>query len=483
MSEPSGANRRKKMIFVGLGAVALLLAAFGAFAWQRSRPMFDPGEVHAARARLERERRELLAMTCARTAIGDAAPTNQEAFDDLVFGARWAECRRLASAEGLDMVTNEAGHSFDWTLDRGDGHVTTPPVENARYMRTHGPPARSAEIDAAEAACEGLDEEVARLAATTDLCTPARPAPSGWDPDPNYLPMIQIAKVVGLRARRLAREGSTFEGMQLLLQGLAVIRDLRRGPAHLLVAMSSVAAEGILLSHAVTLLLADPELSATAVDTLDATLLTLLGDEIPQHVLWRAERNATADVVPLNDEARDLMVMSASAMDLSWCPEGAGAEACLAALRERSADAGALPPEWRLVLLGPRSNRAEMIRWSQEQLLQTYDTYLARLLVADSNLALLRAALAWARARTSAESCPPTLPEDRLHVTTSDDPIEIVPYDGDTFEMRAPALRAWPGAERTVVYLACPASGVGWFDADGEPVPSAASDPAADGPS
>ena len=77
------------------------------------------------------------------------------------------------------------------------------------------------------------------------------------------------------------------------------------------------------------------------------------------------------------------------------------------------------------------------------------------------------------RARASASTCPPELPAERLQIPTSDDPIAVVHYDGDAYEMQAPELRLPGGFERTVFYLICPAPEAGWFDAEGARVPPA----------
>ena len=114
-----------------------------------------------------------------------------------------------------------------------------------------------------------------------------------------------------------------------------------------------------------------------------------------------------------------------------------------------------------------------MLRWAHDELLQTYDSYAARIVNADANLGMLRAALAWVEARSHGGACPPTLSEEWRSLPTSDERIEVVLFDGDNYEMQAPPLRAHPSFERTVFNLVCPAARAAWFDADGNRAPDA----------
>ncbi len=465
VTDAGNAPRRKGWIV----AVVALLGLVATYVWQRSRPVFDLEEVADARAALDLERQELLQLTCNRSGMGDGAPTDQDGFDAAVFGERWAECRRLA-AETFEAVWNEAGHNYDWQLERGDGANLPPEVANPNYLRLYPPPARSDCVDAAEAACGGLAETIERLVASTDLCTPLRPTASGWDDVVDLVPVIWFFKAVALEARRAYREDRPFEGLRLLANAIALARDVRRGPANLILAMVSVAAEGILVAHTVSLLIADPGLSRTEYAAIDEILATILSEPIGAHWIWRAERNTFADLIEPDPEASDLLTMTASGLDLSWCPQDAGVETCLEGLMNREPLSDGPPSEARMLVLGHRGARAATLRWAQEELLQTYPRYLGRLVAADTDLAMLRTALAWTEARGLGSECPPEVPEQQRRAPGSDELVEVVFQQGDVYEMRAPGYRVSSDIKRTVFQLACPAATATWADADGNPV-------------
>ena len=140
------------------------------------------------------------------------------------------------------------------------------------------------------------------------------------------------------------------------------------------------------------------------------------------------------------------------------------------AQQERVRDMLVQPPAERLILLGARGSASEMVQWSERMWLTSQDTYLARLLSADRQLGLLRAALAFAEERGRSERCPPPVPRETVRVSSSDDPIQIVHLDGSQYELRTPPLRANPDFERTVATMVCPAATAGWIDADGNRV-------------
>jgi hypothetical protein len=467
MTNAGSAPRRKGWIV----AVVALLGLVAIYVWQRSRPMFDLQELADAQAALDLERQELLQRTCHRTGMGDGAPTDQDGFDAAVFGERWAECRRLAADQPtFEAVRNEADHNYDWQLDRGDGANLPPEVANPNYLQLYPPPARSDCVDAAEAACDGLTETIERLVASTDLCTPMRPTASGWDDGVDLVPVIWFFKAVALEARRAYREGHPFEALRLLTNAIALARDVRRGPANLILAMVSVAAEGILVAHAVSLLIADPGLSRAEYAALDEILATVLSEPIGAHWIGRAERNTFADLNEPDPEASDLLTMMASSLDLSWCPPDADVETCLGGLMNREPSSDGPPSEARVLVLGQRGARAATIRWAHEELLRTYPRYLGRLVAADTDLAMLRTALAWTEARGLGSECPPEVPEQQRHAPGSDGLVEVVFQQGDVYEMRAPGYRVSSDIKRTVFQLACPAATATWADADGNPV-------------
>lgn len=449
------------VIAVGIGVLRVL-------------PAFSEDDVADARATLEQERASLAELTCERTALGTAEPADAALFRELVAGERYSECRRLASEEGLfDAVRNEQGHTYAWVLDVGEGEDLPPPIGTPIYYATFPPPGRSARVAAAEAACDGLEDEIARLAATPNLCSAAPDLDDPCRVESEFGP-LGLAKAIAVRARRAAREDGAFEALSQLVRGIAVVRDYRRGPVSLISSMLSVAAEGILAAHTVSLLIGDPGLSDEQYGSLRSDLDTIANETIEPNTMWRTERLALSCAAGASEsEAVDLLVMAAASVELSWCPPGAGPEACAQAWRDTVEQLDTSPPVTWASVFGPRLTSSMTLRWSRDEWTSSLGTYQWRMLTADRNVRMIGAALAYAAARAATSMCPVTLDTETRTVPWSDDPAEIVFYDGDTYEMQAPPLRVSPSFERSVFYLACPAAHAGWIDEAGQEIPPA----------
>lgn len=459
-------------------ALAIALVVLAAFAYVRTRPAVSDEELAAAHDALAERKVEFAAWTPPpRAALGDAAPIDQASFDAFFDDPRWTDCFEGAGQEDFfrDVTDPASGAIHGYQIDRGDGASDATPIPDARYVPVYGPPMDSPEVREVERTCEGLGALVERFAATPDLRSPYQTRAAGLRE--GDIKIIQATKAIAVVARRRAREGRPYDGLRLLALAQAVARDLRKGPVSLITAMLSVAAEGILMAHASSLLLADPALSAAEYEELRAMLRDVRAIETVPRLVLLADRESFVQEV---GDAERLPVVVAAHEHLDVC-EGEDVPTCIQTVIDLDADASTEPDPLWAKILGPRIAAGRMRRFLGDMLVGAFPRYLRRVLQADVDNRMLEAMLTIVEARSAhPATCPPPFDPAALEAPFADDPMTLTHFDGETYELAAPELPVMSG-ERTVVYFGCPAAVANWALPDGTVVPDPRAPPDAGG--
>ena len=461
-------TRRKLWLLI---PVAVLVGLIAALLYVRSLPVVSPEEVAEAREQIRRGAMAHADWLPEPRATFGTTTLDQAGFDALFADSRWDACVEGAGAEDrfADASDPETGLVYAWILDRGDGVDVPPEIHDAHYLETYAPPVATPEIEALEASCTGLDVLFERAVATPDLRSPFRIRSDGWN-DAN-LQVIQTFKALALLARKRAREGDLGSALTLLVDGMLVARDLRKGPISLISAMISVACEGILGAHFATLLMSETALADDAHNAIRDRLRQLPEVQANPEALLECEREGFVRELGRSaygdDEDVGLPIVSSARTVPNAC-RGLGVEACidwlvaLPVVHREYGVAGDLD-FWARVF-GPRVSRAKVLEGTGSMLSGAWPRYLGRLLKADLDAQILEVLLELARVRAqNPQTCPPHIAGPRLTTPLSRDPITLQHYDGQIWELSAPELRAFP-AERTVAKLACPAATAGWTD-------------------
>ena len=98
--------------------------------------------------------------------------------------------------------------------------------------------------------CEGLAEEIERIAQHESVCTPAPFATVRFDDRADVRRLLAFGHVVSVLARERMRVGATRNGFELLLTALRLTDDARRGHPHLVYVAAADAASQFLVGQA-----------------------------------------------------------------------------------------------------------------------------------------------------------------------------------------------------------------------------------------
>lgn len=449
---------KRRWPYVALG---LLCVAGGTFAYVRSLPAYSSEEIATMAARADEMRAATANETCERAAYGTASPVPRDRVASLLLAPATLSClRRFHSADLHDLLQGPETDTdaWSWVLDRGDAS-NAPPLAGHAYLVSSAPiPPDDATPSELVRDCESeLIPLVDRLAATSDSCSAFGPTHPQWIDELFWV--IGLGRAIATLGRWRAREGHRFRSFEEGLRGIVVLRDLRRGPTSLLMAMISVAAEQIVVAQLNSFLVDEPGFDDAQYAALDAWVASVLDDRIGAGVVVRTDRHAALDMAYDEDDlggVLDVLVHD----DLSWCPDDARPEECIEAIHR-------MPPveppsQLAELVLGRRLIRKSVIDAAARAAKDGFESYLARLATADAALEQLRVQLRLVRARARDGRCPPNIDSTHFELDVSDDPFQLNHLSGDQYELVMPPLRAKPDFERVVLMSVCPAATAAW---------------------
>ena len=476
MKEP----RSRRWLWPLLGLV--LLAVVGAV-YVHLLPVMTEEEATDARAAI-RDRVQALPALPPRPAFGEGPQADQAAFDELFSEERWRVCFAGAS-EAMVPLPEPSARAWALELEEGEAPRVLLPSESARgvtQLVLGDPPREDPELRGAEAACAGLDERLRSVAATPDLRSPFR-IPGGLV---SSVDTVGAARAIALVARARWRDGDVRAALRILLDGMVVMRDLRRGNIGGLTTVVSVAGEELLLAHALTLLVPDTELEPAEFERLREEVRAIRALQPEPERMLAAEREGALGGVPLARLQEDVSLLVLAHAHGSVCV-GLDVEDCAAALEAiPRADA---PSRLRVQVLGERLTRQATIEHLAYDFLEIWPDYLRRSLGADAANHLLEVALALAAERDGggeevagrgtwrgqgqgqgqgqgAPRCPAELDPALAAAPHADDPVTITERAPGVYTLAAPELRVG-SLERVEATFVCPAARAAWLDADG----------------
>jgi hypothetical protein len=371
------------LVVVVLGSCAALLL------FVRTRPFVTDDELAEVLEEVEVIRESLDEVECRRPPLlGPSSERTLPLADLLERDGLLAEC--WEAVDGLltpDVASEIPG--FDFEVDQS--HLA--PVMR-RLSSLH------------RGVCSGLPGEVARQAQTPNRCAPYPPKSEAWsqqiadDADPSRL---YFAYAVAMIARRPSRPDE--DRLRLLVQGMALGRDLSQGPTGLANAMAGVDVENRLAAVLVELLeeiTPSPALVAELRDALEiladmpVDVHALLASEGVREVDRSQARTARAE---LNGRA----VYSAAMLSLRLprtCPSGGNVEECLSQFPYPSPTAPRFFDE-----LGPRFYRDDAVDFIHASTTESYPVQLRRMERTRVHARALQEILHWSTERAEGR-CP-----------------------------------------------------------------------------
>ncbi len=487
-------SRALRLVGLVLGVLLLLVVVAAAMLlWLRSGPAFSEDEMEEASEALAAVRAELAEVQCTRPPLSVRVPAPstpaETSLSTLVDEAGpFAACLREAGLDDVrdaffGQVAGPDGAVRMWVYDAPATEALPPGPQNRRYVSPQHPPYRVGEEPPAylrvEAACAGLGHSVTGLASREAGCSPFGPDTPGWTGGPSGL--VPLARAIAVLARGRARGGDLIAALTLLLEGVAVFQDARRGPTSLMTAMLSVASEAILSATFNSLLIPEPGPSATQRAELSDTIDRLLESSPHPCDTFAGEALATehipVDLGPTAPETSDpelqeglqeMMYMLAGELAQAvddWCPREGAVTECFQHVPSGEAEEvspGALA--WQGVVDPNAAVRAE--HSSQlERLHGHHHRYYLMLLNSPMALRQLQVMLALSGER-QAGRCPTDASVDAalLTVPGASAPIVITHFVGTQYEVTAPPRSGHPEFELQVMLTLCPGAGGRWAD-------------------
>ena len=424
----------------GLVAFVVLLAA-GLFVYVRTRPLVSEAELEAALEHVETVRAALDNAECTRPPILGPAVTQPRDFSQVLKAdGEFAECWQAAHAEE---VTEYIGREVP------EDYLLEPDAHSQRAPKVDSPLSQEV-IESLLSSCSALADEVRHAARTPNRCTPNPPSSEGWrrqhERDFSAWPSIAYGRVMAITAR--FAEMGFDDRLRLIVQAMAVARDLQQGPSGLLSAMLGVAAENHLGANFVALLESESP-SSEAQEELHEALEVLASMPIDMHVLLASEGIAITDSARIYSEGSEEAIrytVFAAATLLPWlmekCPAGIGVDECIHTL-----SSPAPPPNEHIErYLGARAVRDDNLLVNYQNSAGSYRRYVDRLLAVRENARALQEILRWS-AQRDAGGCPE-------ESTGNIDDVEyserfFVDAEGDTYRI------VTPGGERNAFYFRC----------------------------
>jgi len=460
--------------------VSSLIALSGAtLFWARSRPSFSDEERAEAARELEVVRTRLTDVQCHRPGIpgagGDAQVTLAALLDS---EGAYRACLSVGAGQNatdaLRGIVEIEGERRRWGYDVPPLEDPLPPGRGLAFTNPQHPPfpegSEPGVARRARAACGELAVALSTLAGGDGECSPYPPGSPGWiDIHPE---VTQLARATSILAHVLARDGNLGGALTLLVHGVAVVQDFRRGPTSLVAAMLSISAEMTLWSTFNSLLIPEPgpeaSLRAKMVELIDALI-----EEWPHpHDVLLAEAFAGLSFArrsPMPDEEGAVIVVLAAEHTRQveqWCPHDRDKADCFQATSPTGPfETGLFQQAW-LSVGGPNAQRRWEVQVENEMAEPAYRNYYTRLLSSPVAMRIIKVALALSGARQEGV-CPTSADIDPrlLDIPFALSPIEITHLDGPQYEVTAPPLVVDPSFERVVFYSICPPVGGRWSDA------------------
>lgn len=354
-----------------------------------------------------------------------------------------------------DVSTPELEY-WGWSLEEGsfdEGMAAASPMVPGDLILTSWQPptpigAESPELLAVRAACAPLEAALARAASTGDLCA----GPAGLSADLRiHQEYNWLAKAAGLMAQQRWSQGRQSEALSLLENALMTVRDYRRGAVGWVVALSSVAAEGIIASFYASLLNGVIDLSAEEVERHQERLDVIRQSapspaQIPlfDHILF-------GEMAGSDGSARLGLVASVSR---TTCGEDAPSPAVCLERWQASEPAMVLPE----VFFGLRLFRSIALQRIRAVDSEAAGASLSRLVDADTQLVLLSNLLQLAIAR---DTCPPAAELEPIAGTAGSSAVRQ--FRGQNWELVAPDRSDKRFLQdRLVITFACPPALANW---------------------
>lgn len=408
------------------------------FTFVRTRPIVSEDDVREALEEVEVTRGALDEVECHRPPFwgppsGPALPLADLLRRDGPFAACWEAYDRAFRFDSIGFTTVErrpAGFAFFVSRSQW-----SPPLS------------QSPALHAALETCAPLAEEIRRQGSTPDRCSPyasgnedgLRQAVDTLRIDFNY-----FARALGMEARY--GEMPDDERLRLLVQGMAVARDLGHGASGFLNARASVSIEDLLAGVFVSI--AEEITISTDVSAELHEALGVLADmPIDAHALLAGEGLRWLEEAQLSasGEYTKRYETFASTMFLSrltrTCPPGATFEECVTLFPY----VGELPDELTTDVMGPRFIRDEALAFLHAQWTIEYPHKLREIQNVRWTARALQEILRWSAERVEGR-CPQTsswnrdASEDRFYVDQNDDGVYRL---------------VTPGAEARAFYFRC----------------------------
>lgn len=463
---------------VVLSGVAGLLA--------RARAPFSDDELGAATRSVDAARARLRHLTSLRPTRVEAAGSTRVSLAALLdLGGANGECLRAAASDDVvdalqGVVRTPDGRRRRWGFDVPRIRGWSPPGALRVIVSAQHPPFPDREepepYRRVRAACGGLAATVAALADAERQGSPYPFDSQGWlDP---HLQVLHLGRAISIVARGRARARDLDGALTLLVQGAAVLQDVRRGPTSLMTATLSRVAERGLWSTFASLLIPDPGPSALLRAKLGELLDRLMEAWPHPHDVLLADATgiselARAEATGAENRAFALMAPVELVRRVDrWCPRDRDPGACFSSWsrrRSRNVEPGVLLRAWHFVA-GPNARLRRDLSVQLAAHERTYRLSYLRLLSSSVSLRIMKVLLALSEAR-QAQICPTRAHLDPrlLTIPFATGPIEVTRFSGPQYEITAPRLRIDPGYEREVFYAICPAVGGRWREVDESP--------------
>ncbi|MEM9073371.1 MAG: hypothetical protein AAGE52_33005, partial [Myxococcota bacterium] len=443
-------------------ALLILVAIVGgAIAIIYAQPLVSEEELAEAEDRFEDLVAEAERTTCSRPTLGNAPRLSQEEFQRLLHEELEPCFDTVQDWEALrEPVRSDELGAWGWTVDRGESTNLMVPPGRTHFVVRH-PPAPTGHIPEAvrdaEVACTNLEGFLAQVAATPDLCTPHDLTRSADSPLVSV--GVRLARASSVVARKAWRDGDASRALEILEHALITARTLRSGACDFLYAMISVATENILISEYQSVLVGEIPFGDDVLETHIAALDTI-ADAAPSPADY-FKYDAVSFVRDFDrSQPEGQLTVFVAAREYTPCEPSDNAHQCLAGL---PAPVHIDPPSQRLVQL--RLFRSRFVTWMVQETRGAFAPYVARVAMADRDLAVLPDLL---RVAADRDRCPPDVSFRSIPGTSGATVLDH--YSGDQYELVTPPLsRATSVNSQTVFNVICPPARAEWGPVEATP--------------
>ena len=463
---------------MGTGLIAFTAASLF---WIRTRPTFSEEELAEAARSVDALQREPDGGWCHRPALGDASEATAPSLAALIDpSGEYVECLREAAREDVREATQGIVGTPDdehrrWIFDVSNPWIPYSATPTGRiFITAQHPPYPAGQVPSAygrvEEACEGLADAVTALATRDGQCSPFSPGSPGWmGLHPEF---IDLSRAIGIVARARARNGDLEGALTLLVHGVTVVQDLRRGPTTLFTALASIAAEMEHWATFNTLLMSAPGPTAAVRAELTELIDRLIDASPHPHDTFVGQAMAVPEYASTNatshERAFRQMVTSEEARGVGrWCSRDQDPIDCFSAIPavpEEEEEPGLLVEAWNFIR-GPNAEfGARQISSMVDYDLNSYrHAYLPQLSTSPVAVHLVKVMLALSGERQRGV-CPTEadIDERLLDIPFTRGSVETSQFHGPQYQVAAPLWAIGENPGSMVFYAVCPAVGGRW---------------------